>query len=488
MFFLDGTLSAVSFALLFGITCLIVQSDITKGSSEFSGYLSKVLKNYSEQACDGDILSIRCPPRTTITVQSAFYGRRGASDPQQCPRTYQALLGPNHIQEDDRHCSVSTALQKMLDECQDRRSCQVLVNSRVFGMDQCPGSSKYLIVWYKCRPNEYKSKVVCQEERMRLSCKGGKQIAVYSAMFGRTQQGTLECPPNYRRTSVECQSSVALQVVTSHCQGKKTCQVRASTREFGDPCYAGTRKYLSVIYTCVPKRLLQEQDPRPPVYHPPPSAYDPNIVGDSPPEGNSFKGPTTVPDRIKVRETNPLNDKPPETEGEGGTGGGRGRAGESLLPPSSMNPVINSTSSGSMALISNALAAYTYISDHPERAALFFVCGVCLGLFLTLFALVVQISCRTDCQPRQQSPAKKRQRPADSSSDSSDSDSDWDTTSDLSARRHRRFERTLNMNVFTSAEELERAQRLEERERIIREIWMNGQPDIPGTRSLNRYY
>ncbi|KAK2514791.1 hypothetical protein Q9233_014734, partial [Columba guinea] len=54
--------------------------------------------------------------------------------------------------------------------------------------------------------------------------------------------------------------------------------------------------------------------------------------------------------------------------------------------------------------------------------------------------------------------------------------------------RHRRFERTLNMNVFTSAEELERAQRLEERERIIREIWMNGQPDIPGTRSLNRYY
>lgn len=126
--------------------------------------------------------------------------------------------------------------------------------------------------------------------------------------------------------------------------------------------------------------------------------------------------------------------------------------------------------------------------DHPERAALFFVSGVCLGLFLTLFALVVQISCRTDCRPRQRPPAKKRARPANSSSDSSDSDSDWDTTSDLSARRHRRFERTLNMNVFTSAEELERAQRLEERERIIREIWMNGQPDIPGTRSLNRYY
>lgn len=37
--------------------------------------------------------------------------------------------------------------------------------------------------------------------------------------------------------------------------------------------------------------------------------------------------------------------------------------------------------------------------------------------------------------------------------------------------------------------ELDRAQRLEERERILREIWMNGQPDISTvTQSLNRYY
>ncbi|KAM9354535.1 protein eva-1 homolog C [Pholidichthys leucotaenia] len=366
----------------------------------------------------------------------------------------------------------------MRDECQDRRSCQVLVNSRVFGMDQCPGSSKYLIVWYKCRPSEYKAKVVCEEEKMRLSCKQGMQIAVYSAMFGRTQHGTLECPVHTRAPSVECQSSVALQVLTARCQEKKTCQVQASTREFGDPCYAGTRKYLSVIYTCVPKKLLQEQGLRPPAYHPPPSAHDPNIVGDGPPEGNSVSRPDIVPDTKKIRRTNANEEKPSETES----------GGESSLKPPGMNPIINATTSNSMALISNALAAYTYISDHPERAALFFVCGVCLGLFLTLFALVVQISCRTDCQPRQRPPAKKRPRPADSSSDSSDSDSDWDTTSDLSARRHRRFERTLNMNVFTSAEELERAQRLEERERIIREIWMNGQPDIPGTRSLNRYY
>ncbi|XP_038655825.1 protein eva-1 homolog A-like isoform X5 [Scyliorhinus canicula] len=137
-----------------------------------------------------------------------------------------------------------------------------------------------------------------------------------------------------------------------------------------------------------------------------------------------------------------------------------------------------------MALLSNILETYSYITDNPEKTALYFVSGVCIGLILTLCALVVRISCRTDFRKS----AVKNANEEDSNDDDDSDDDNSDTTSDLSARRHRRFERTLNMNVFTSAEELERAQRLEERERIIREIWMNGQPDIPATRSLNRYY
>lgn len=46
---------------------------------------------------------------------------------------------------------------------------------------------------------EYKSKVVCEGEKLRVSCKTGMQIAMYSAMFGRTQEGTLECPPHHWR-------------------------------------------------------------------------------------------------------------------------------------------------------------------------------------------------------------------------------------------------------------------------------------------------
>ncbi|KAK7151213.1 hypothetical protein R3I93_012222 [Phoxinus phoxinus] len=464
MFFPDVSYSL----LLLGISCL---TGFTKTSQEFSGYLSRVLRNYTEQACDGEFLTVRCPPRTSITVQSAFYGRKDPAHSPHCPSTYSSA-GARSV-NDITSCHVSTSLQKMLDECEDRRRCEVLVNSRLFGTDPCPTISKYLSVRYKCRPNEYKSKVVCEGERLRLGCKTGMLIAVYSSMFGRTQKGTLECPPHHQRApSVDCSSDVALTVMTSRCQGKRSCVVRASTQEFGDPCYRGTRKYLSVIHTCVPKKLVQESVSRHPSFPSPPSVpHDPNVVGDSaPPDGTPSLTSDSAPGKsTRGRSSGPYSEKP-DPSGE-----------------SDPNPTVSTVSRPDMALISSMLTAYTYITEHPEGCALFFMCGVCAGLFLTLFALVVQISCRTDCK-RHHRVAKKRPGPADSGSDSSDSDSDWDSSSDLSARRHRRFERTLNTNIFTSAEELERAQRLEERERIIREIWMNGQPDVPGTRSLNRYY
>ncbi|XP_076872659.1 protein eva-1 homolog C [Brachyhypopomus gauderio] len=480
MFVTDVSFSARYYALVLGITCLTV---IAKSSPEFSGYLSRVLRNYTVEACDGDFLTVRCPPRTSITTQSAFYGRSNSAHSLQCPPPY-GISVPRPL-SDGTSCHVSTALQKMADECQDRRTCEVLVSSRVFGTDPCPAVRKTLILQYKCRPNEYKSRVVCEAERMRLSCRTGMQIAVYSAMFGRTQQGTLECPPHHwRAPTADCSSEMALQVMTSRCQGKRACVIRASTEEFGDPCYYGTRKYLSVIYTCVPKKLLQESVQIFPLAPPPSRPHDPNVVGDSaPPEGNPYLTSDTSPGESKQEKSGPYSEDnvQRDTEKE------RDKQKDREATPSNHNPVVTTASSTEMALISSALAAYTYITEHSERCALYFMCGVCAGLFLTLFALVIQISCRTDCK-RRRVVAKKRPRPADSDSESSDSDSDWDTGSDLSARRHRRFERTLNMNVFTSAEELERAQRLEERERIIREIWMNGQPDVPGTRSLNRYY
>uniref|UniRef100_A0A674H3V5 Eva-1 homolog A, regulator of programmed cell death n=1 Tax=Taeniopygia guttata TaxID=59729 RepID=A0A674H3V5_TAEGU len=289
----------------------------------------------------------------------------------------------------------------------------------------------------------------------------------------------------------ECQSATALQLMIKRCHGKRSCSIYASTYEFGDPCYPGIQKYLNVIYTCVPKKLLHETQARPtnqqgyqkPHFPLQPRVFDPNVIGDGVflSDVSSSNIERALPEKKKERSATfyPVDNTPlllpvDETEAPG--------LSSSSSSSSSMEPV---GVGAEMALLSNILAAYAFITENPERAALYFVSGVCIGLVLTLLALVLRVSCRTDCK---RSSSKKPPRERESDSDSSDSDDDSDTTSDLSARRHRRFERTLNMNVFTSAEELERAQRLEERERIIREIWMNGQPDIPGTRSLNRYY
>ncbi|NWY04797.1 EVA1C protein, partial [Nothoprocta ornata] len=237
-----------------------------------TGYISQVLKNYTDHACDGEYISLRCPHRTTISIQSSFYGRIVPSHqlcPSRYPHSYAALI------KEDVACTVGTSLQKMLDECQDRRSCQFLVNSRLFGADPCPGTGKYLIVWYKCRPNEYKSKAACEDDKLRLSCKKSMVIAIYSAVFGRTQGGSLECPyQSLGMPMIECQSATALQIMIKRCHGKRSCSIFASTYEFGDPCYPGIRKHLNVIYTCgrsatfypreiTPSRLPVDETPAP---------------------------------------------------------------------------------------------------------------------------------------------------------------------------------------------------------------------------------
>lgn len=73
------------------------------------GYLSRVLRNYTEQACDGEFLTVRCPPRTSITVQSASYRITDSADSPQCPNPYSSA-GPPSV-HDITSCHVSTSLQ-----------------------------------------------------------------------------------------------------------------------------------------------------------------------------------------------------------------------------------------------------------------------------------------------------------------------------------------------------------------------------------------
>eukprot|EP00064_Thunnus_orientalis_P020426 superscaffoldBa00005608_g20561 len=199
---------------------------------DFSQYLHTILKNHTAHACEGDTLNIECPSRTSVAVLSAFYGRR-VPNQHLCPS-----VNTNTTEEEDTECTSSVAIEKVLSECQDRRSCHIPVFSPVFGQDPCPLTTKYLLVSYKCQP--------------------------------------------------ECLSPSALRKVSRRCHTRANCSVLADTVTFGDPCFPGTRKHLRVSFTCVPRYLLEDVGR---------GSTDPFMISDYT-HGGWYTGPTYRPQNV----------------------------------------------------------------------------------------------------------------------------------------------------------------------------------------------
>ncbi|XP_030066595.1 protein eva-1 homolog C [Microcaecilia unicolor] len=300
-------------------SCLLT---LLNAAPEFSGYLQKVLKNHTAHACDGEQLGITCPHKTSISILSAFYGRRVSSQ-NLCP-------SPRNHSIEDTICVSPTVMQKVLDECQDQRSCHFSINSRMFGMDPCPGTHKYLIVSYKCKPDSHRIKTVCENKKLRLQCKNNSILAIYSASYGRSFQRDSECDSGKSTwPDIECLSAVALKKVSRKCYSKQTCSVVANTETFGDPCFPGIRKQLTVSYTCVPKQLLEE------VGH---GSSDPFSLSDYT-HGGWYKGPRLA----KLHED--------------------------------------------MMILTSSLETFAHLWGVPEKVALYFLCGVSAGLVFLLCIL-----------------------------------------------------------------------------------------------------
>lgn len=118
--------------------------------------------------------------------------------------------------------------------------------------------------------------------------------------------------------------------------------------------------------------------------------------------------------------------------------------------------------------------------------------GVCFGLLMALCLMVTAITCRTR-RHRRPLPSPERRRakePCKEEDGSIAEDEDEGVHGAVSARSSQSNGTLRSIDVFTSAEELEKARRLEERERIVREIWRNGQPDIlvTGTGTIGRVH
>ncbi|NWY51105.1 EVA1C protein, partial [Chionis minor] len=391
----------------------------------FLGYLTKLLQNHTAYACDGEHLTLHCPRHSTISVQSASYGQ----DYHMC-----STQEPETRMTEPINCVAPTSLQKVLDECQNLRSCQLLVNSRVFGPDLCPGTTKFLLVSFKCKPTEYKTKSACENQELKLHCQESKFLIIYSATYGRWAHEENVCSTEVERIPpFDCLSYTALEVLSKRCYGKQRCKIIVTSRDFGSPCLPGVTKYLNVSYACVPKFILTAVNP---------------LVTDG---------------KSSIKQDD----------------------GADIDPKESRLPKKDGT------IVSSSLATFAYIRDHPERAALLFVSSVCVGLVFTLCALVMCVSCSNDFQKLRRKKDRlvpESDRVYENSETEEEDEEEGEGSSDSDVQDEIAGLYRPSYSGYNSTEAAELAERIERREQIIQEIWMNSGLDMTPPRNMNTFY
>ncbi|XP_076261457.1 uncharacterized protein LOC143197137 isoform X2 [Rhynchophorus ferrugineus] len=219
--------------------------------------LSGTLRTYQRAGCDNDIVTLKCPAGTSISVQIAQYGKSASSHRLCNSKSTSTSLAP--YMSDTTVCLLPNTIQTVVEACQKKRQCKFQTSPTTFGGDPCPGIPKYVEVAYKCRPYEFRSKVACENERIQLKCNPNSRVAVYSASYGRTQYESIQCPQPQGVPEESCLASYATETVMQLCHGKRSCDLAADISTFGSPCKPQSRMYLKVVYTCVPRRVLKDQ-------------------------------------------------------------------------------------------------------------------------------------------------------------------------------------------------------------------------------------
>lgn len=118
--------------------------------------------------------------------------------------------------------------------------------------------------------------------------------------------------------------------------------------------------------------------------------------------------------------------------------------------------------------ISSLLGFFFFVSEHTEMAALLFTSSVCLGLLLTLLAVSVRVTCRGRRQGDHGLAHKNV-----SCQDGEDEDDEEEGTESSLISVAERKEMCDWEEVSYTNEAAERAERIERREMVIQEIWMN---------------
>ncbi|KAJ8972803.1 hypothetical protein NQ317_014860 [Molorchus minor] len=226
----------------------------------------RTLRTYQRAGCDDEVVTLKCPPGTSISIEIAQYGKTSTSESLCSPRSTASpisrtsynfnvssseephssctrkgwllllfavapwerlkfilvthlLYSPEKTQK-TRDITNSRAGETVVETCQKKRQCKFQTNTKTFGGDPCPGIRKYVEVAYKCRPYEFRSKVACENERIQLKCNPNSRVAVYSASYGRTEYESIQCPQPQGVPEETCLVSYATETVMQLCHGK----------------------------------------------------------------------------------------------------------------------------------------------------------------------------------------------------------------------------------------------------------------------------
>ncbi|KAF0038667.1 hypothetical protein F2P81_009151 [Scophthalmus maximus] len=327
----------------------------------------------------------------------------------------------------------------------------------------------------------------CDGEPLRLHCPRHSTISIQAAFYGSGEAWLCRAAPDpapdpapapapdppLGARNHSCSAFTALQKLLSECQSNRDCQLPVNPLLFGkDPC-PGTAKYLHVDYKCKPtehKRHVACEGDTMVLSCKPPRVLNiyAAVYGRSLGQADTCPSPLTRPPPFVphslLREADPnifSSTSSPTVDTE-----------KDLEEFSSKGP---RRPGDSGAMMSNSLLTYAYIKEHPEMAALLFASSVCVGLLLTLLAVSVRVTCRgrqldDDALPSKSCSQTVTRQEEEEEEDDDDDEEGTESSCISTAGRKAMFGWE---EVTYVSEASERAERIERRDMIIQEIWMN---------------
>lgn len=232
-------------------------------SSYFYGY-----PIFETASCYGSKIELRCARNQFIHIYSAYYGNQANT---------------NYCNNElDIICFRSTSFNYIIENCENRTFCSILVTERVFGNPCLDLVSNQIMIQYQCidtgsfnlvdescsdrkkipsncpslQHSNQSEKFWCEPDTMRIECPNGQLINILCAFYGldpnikcKSTANSKDMPPT------SCFSKSSMEMVKSQCNNQESCEFAGEISfemdsGFVNPC-PGYQNMLFVQWECL---------------------------------------------------------------------------------------------------------------------------------------------------------------------------------------------------------------------------------------------